>query len=191
MHCDSHVKVRLPFWLKTETETDVSHALLAACDPHMCCKPLSKLLLHVLMSEWSDVASRQQRRYEKKPQGRRAQSGLRAPESQCTACKTRSFLSRDTCRGCGKQRDVKHDECINEWVTDRGLATTGWRSLRRCCLPCEQAERGSPGSCILPSARLCKMQETVAQRTFPARPGTLSGLSYQDRGSKLDRPCAS
>ena len=45
-----------------------------------------------------------QRRYEKKSQRWRAQS-----------CKTRSFLSWDTCRGCGQQRDVKHDEYINEW----------------------------------------------------------------------------
>ena len=32
----------------------------------------------------------------------------------CAACKTRPFLSRDTCLGCGKQGDVKHDEYINE-----------------------------------------------------------------------------
>ena len=67
------------------------------------------------MSERRDVTSRRQRRYEKKSQGWRAQSGLRAPEWQCAACKTRLFLSRDTCRGCGKQTDVEHDDYINEW----------------------------------------------------------------------------
>ena len=64
------------------------------------------------MSEWSDVTSRRERRCAKKSQGWRAQSGLRAPEWQC--CKTPSFLTRDTCRGCGKQRDVIQDEYINE-----------------------------------------------------------------------------
>ena len=54
--------------------------------------------------------SRRQRRYERKSQAWRAQSGLRAPE-----CKTWSFFSRDTCRECRKQRNVKHDEHINEW----------------------------------------------------------------------------
>ena len=39
---------------------------------------------------------------------------MRAPEWQCAACKTPSFFSRDTCP-CGKQRDVKHDDNINEW----------------------------------------------------------------------------
>ena len=37
-------------------------------------------------------------------------------------------------------------------------------------------------------ARLRKMQEIVSQRIFPARPGTFSGLSHQDRDSKQDRP---
>ena len=59
--------------------------------------------------------SRRQRRYEKKSHGWKAQYGLRAPEWHCAACKTRSFLSRDTCRGCSKQRDVKQYEYINEW----------------------------------------------------------------------------
>ena len=36
-------------------------------------------------------------------------------ELQCAACKTRSFLSRDTCRGCNKRKDEAHDEYINEW----------------------------------------------------------------------------
>ena len=31
------------------------------------------------------------------------------------AQRARSFLSRGTCGGCGKQRDVKQDEYINEW----------------------------------------------------------------------------
>ena len=57
----------------------------------------------LLMSEWCEVT-----RHAKKSQGWRAQSGLRVPECQCVACKTRSFLSRSTCRGC-------NDEDINEW----------------------------------------------------------------------------
>ena len=40
-------------------------------------------------------------------------------------------------------------------------------------------------------AKVCKMQETVAQRMLPSRLGTFSGLSCQDRGSKQDRSCAS
>ena len=32
-------------------------------------------------------------------------------------------------------------------VADGGLATTGWKSLRGYCSPCEQAERVNPGSC--------------------------------------------
>ena len=67
------------------------------------------------MSGWNDAMSRRQRRYERKSHGWKAQSGLRAPEWQCAACRTRSFLSRDTCRGCSKQRDMKQDEYINEW----------------------------------------------------------------------------
>ena len=68
------------------------------------------------MSEWNEATSRRQRCYERKSQGWRAQSGLRAPEWQCAACQTRSFLSKGTCRGCSKQRDEKRDECINEWA---------------------------------------------------------------------------
>ena len=44
-------------------------------------------------------------------------------------------------------------------VTDRGLATTGWEILRRCSLPCEQAERRSPGSCI--GSRLAQAKASV------------------------------
>ena len=54
------------------------------------------------MSERCEV-TRRQRRYAKKSQGLRAQSGLRAPEWQCAACKTRSFLSKDTCRCCDRR----------------------------------------------------------------------------------------
>ena len=56
--------------------------------------------------------SRRQRRYEKKSLGWKAQSGLRVVEWQRATCKNRSFLSRDTCRGC--ERDERHDEYINE-----------------------------------------------------------------------------
>ena len=99
-----------------DTDRDRGFGCIASSVPSpLCCKPLSKLLSHVLMSEWSDVTSRRQRRYERKSQGWRAQSGLRAPEWQCAACKTQSFLSGDTCRGCSKQRDTQHDEYINEW----------------------------------------------------------------------------
>ena len=62
------------------------------------------------MSEWCDV-TRRQPRHEKKSQGWRAQSGQRAPEWRCAACKVLSFLSRDRCRGCNKR-----DEHINEWA---------------------------------------------------------------------------
>ena len=94
---------------------EVLGALLAACHPLCGASLCRNLRFRELMSKWIEVMSRRQRRYEKKSQGWRAQSGLRAPEWLCAACKTQSFLSRDTCRGCGKQRDEKHDECINEW----------------------------------------------------------------------------
>ena len=68
-------------------------------------------------------------------QGWRAQSGSRAAEWQCAACKTRSFLSRDTCRGCNKQRDVTHDGYINEWSQ-----TAAW----------PQQGRGSSGDAARP-----------------------------------------
>ena len=111
-----------------DRDRDRGFGCIASCVPTLlCCMPLSKLLLHVLMSVWSDVKSRRQRRYERKSQGWRAQSGLHVPEWQCAACKTQSFFSREACRGSGKQRDVKQDEYINEWVTDCGLATTEWK----------------------------------------------------------------
>ena len=91
-----------------------------------------------------------QRHYAKKSQGWRAQSGLRAPEWQCAACKTRSFLRGHVpSRSCCKQREETHDECINEWSP-----TAAWRQRRRQRVqrshsaPCEHAERGSPSSCI-------------------------------------------
>ena len=98
MHCFVRLEVlalRLSCEGSSDRDRDRNRGLgcIAGCVPSLlCCKPLSKLL----------------------SQGWRAQSGLRAPEWQCAACKTLSFLSRDTCRGCGKQRDVKHDEYINE-----------------------------------------------------------------------------
>ena len=67
------------------------------------------------MSDWNDVMSRRQRRYEKKSHGWKARSGLLSPEWQCAACKTQLLLGKDTCRGCSKQRDTKQDEYINEW----------------------------------------------------------------------------
>ena len=119
---------------ETEAETKVSGALLELRASPLCCTPLSKLLVHVLMSEWNDVTSRRQRRYETKSQGWRAQSGLRAPEWRCAACKTRSFPSRDTCRGCGKLRDVKHDEYI-KWSQTVAWPQQGGGSSRDVAYP--------------------------------------------------------
>ena len=83
------------------------------------------------MSEWSDVTSRRQRRHERKSQGWRAQS--------CSRVAVRSvqdLLSRGTCRGCGKQRDVKQDEYINEWSQ-----TVAWP---------QQSEKIPPGEAVHP-----------------------------------------
>ena len=126
LHGDSHMKLRLT-GLKTKTETEVWGALRAACHPLCVASLCQNCFLHLLMSEWSDVTSRRERRCAKKSQGWRAQSGLRAPEWQC--CKTPSFLTRDTCRGCGKQRGRETGRVHQRAVTDRGLATTEWKSL--------------------------------------------------------------
>ena len=104
------------FWLKTrqrQRQRFWVHCWLRAIPSVL--QVFVEIVFRELMSEWNDVVSRRQRRYERKSQGWKAQSGLRAPEWQCAACKTRSFLSRDTCRGCSKQRDTKQDEYINEW----------------------------------------------------------------------------
>ena len=128
LQCDSHVKVRLTGSSDRDRDRDRNRdrgfGCIASCVPSsLRCKPLSKFLLHVLMSQWCEV-TRQQRRH----------TDLRVPEWQCAACKTRSFLSRDTCRGCGKLRDVKHDEYIDEWSQ-----TVAWPQqigLLRCpCAP--------------------------------------------------------
>ena len=60
---------------------------------------------------------------------------LGAPEWQCAACKMRSFLSRDTCRGCNKQRDEKHDEYINEWSQTAAWPQQGGGSSRDAAHP--------------------------------------------------------
>ena len=62
---------------------------------------------------------------------------------QCAACKTRSFLRRDTCRGCGKQRDVKQDEHINEWSQTVAWPQQGGGSLWGGSSPCQQAENAA------------------------------------------------
>ena len=66
---------------ETEPETEVLGALLAAV-PSTLCLPLFRCICFFtpfLMSEWCEV-TRRQRRYAKKSQEWRAQSGLRAPE---------------------------------------------------------------------------------------------------------------
>ena len=75
--------------------------------------------------------TRRQPRYAKNSQGWRAESGLRAPEWRCATCKTRSFVSRDTCRGCNKQRDEKHDEYFNEWSQTAAWPKQGGGSTAR------------------------------------------------------------
>ena len=71
---------------------------ISCCVPSPLCSLCSTAIVFhspFRMSEWYEV-TRRQRRYAKKSQGWRVQSGLRAPEWLCAACKTRSFLSRDT-----------------------------------------------------------------------------------------------
>ena len=127
-----------------ERDRDRGFGCIASCVPSpLCCKPLSKLLLHVLMSEWSEVASRPQRRCEIKSHGWKAQSELRALEWQCTACKTQSFLSRWTCRGCSKQRDTKQDEFFFEWSQ-----SVSWSQQSGCGESLGQQTEGTgPSSC--------------------------------------------
>ena len=127
----------------SDRDRDRGSGCTASCVPSpLCCHCSTAFVFHYpfFMSEWCKV-TRRQRRYAKKSHGWRVQSGLRALEWQCAACKTRSFLSGDTCRGCNKQRDEMHDEYINEWSQTAAWPQQGGGSFG-------QAERGSPGSCI-------------------------------------------
>ena len=147
-----------------------------------------EIVFRELMSEWNDVVSRRQRRYERKSQGWKAQSGLRAPEWQCAACKTRSFLSRDTCRGCSKQRDTKQDEYINEWSQTVAWPQQGGYPLeiplgRRHTL----ATLGQARAAAMPEACL-RILEPVPQvnvslvRTLEALTGIIENLWNPDAG---------
>ena len=102
-----------PFWLKRQRQRQRQrfwvHCLVRAIPSVL---PLSAATFSTffLMSEWCEV-TRRQRRYAKKSQGWRAQSGLRAPKWQCAACKTRSFHSR-THAGAATSRDETQDKYV-------------------------------------------------------------------------------
>ena len=141
-HCDSHVKVR-------ETETEVLSALPAAC--HLLCVAslCRNLLFRELMSEWNDVMSRRQRRYERKFHGWKAQSGLRAPEWQCAARKTWSSLSRGHMPRLQQAEGHETGRVLQRVGTLCGVAAAEWIPLwkfwRGDSLR-QQTEGTSPGS---------------------------------------------
>ena len=99
--CKSHVKVRrIETGTETETKTQVRRAL---CTPlrvsSLCPLVCTPCVVGVVRCDTSAATLR-----------------MEVPVWQCAACKVRSFLSRDPCRGCNKQKDEAHDEYINEWA---------------------------------------------------------------------------
>ena len=95
-----------------------------------------------------------------------ARSGLRPPEWQSAACKTRSFLNRDTCRGRGKQRDVEHDDYVNEWSQ-----TVAWPQQGGCPSGNSSGEAAHSGIKPKgPAQALAMARQQLAQARAPAMP---------------------